>query len=649
MKKQRKLIGVIIGQISTDYQSQLINGMCEVAFQNNYDIAFFSIFAKNYAKRLHQIGEINIYNLINYELLDGIFIVPETLRITGLYDKLIREIHEKFDGPVISLDYELENCINLSIDDRKSMEMMTDHIIDVHHKTNLAIMTGPKTHQHAIRRLDGFLDSIKKHNLTVPQNQIFYGDFWFNEGHNVVNALLALPKMPEAILCTSDRMAFSVCDALKRHNIRVPEDILVTGYDSLQHIFVHNPCITSMELSSKKFGKYAMSYMIEGIQQIPHTDPVDTTSQFAFGESCGCNYSQPPMDFQQMIRIDDEIINDFYNAYNYMMEELVSAADLSELLDRICHYSHRIPVFDKFYLALCDNWDYVGCSEEAALNYNKDYYTSKMHLMITQNKQLSHTISDISFQSSIMLPAIWEDRATPSAFFFNPIHFYDRCFGYVVFTMDNPGCPELSYRDWLRTIGIGFENLRVKNNFRWSNDQLAEFAQIDSLTKIFNRNGFFKYADSFYEQALHEHKELFILMGDLNNLKKINDNFGHIEGDNAIQLCAVAFQRTCSQNEKCFRYGGDEFILLGVSNYTKAEILMFEKSISSYLSAYNEISEKPYPVSISLGYWHGNVDDQHTLDDYIKLADAAMFNIKQQYKEKMKKKEKRKVEQHFFD
>jgi diguanylate cyclase (GGDEF)-like protein len=236
-----------------------------------------------------------------------------------------------------------------------------------------------------------------------------------------------------------------------------------------------------------------------------------------------------------------------------------------------------------------------------------------------------------------MIPAIWAERSTPSVFHFNPVHFSDRCFGYTVIEFTNRvESLNLCYRDWVRYVGIALENLRVKNNFIWSNKQLEEYAQIDGLTKIYNRNGYAKFSESFYETALREEKELFILMGDLNDLKGINDTFGHLEGDNAIQLCAVAFQRTCSQLEKCFRYGGDEFILLGVNHYSKTDVLLFEKGIQSYLRAYNEVSEKPYKVSISLGFWHGNVDNLHTLDDYVMLADKLMFNSKERDKLKRK-------------
>ena len=630
MKKQRKLIGVIASQIEASYQAGVMKGISEVAFSHDYDIAVFTMFVKEYAKPMHQVGEMNIYNIINYELLDGIIILPNTIRLPGLLPKLIKDIKTKFSGPVISLDYEIEGFINISIDDTKSIELMTDHLIEHHHKTDLAILTGPKNHPHSLRRLQGFLNSLEKHNLTIDENKIYYGDFWYNEATNVVNQMLIkLPSLPDGIVCASDHMAISICKALKSHNIKVPSDIAITGYDYVVESSVSIPPITSMALNTIQLGRNSTLHLIEILEGIEPTQKPDTISIFKEGGSCGCECANEIIECSKIA--DNEFLDNFYNAYNYMMEELISADDLTILLQKICYYSYQLSNYDKFFLSLCDNWDYVGCSNETAQNYNTDHYTPKMHLMISKEDDTKIHM-DSTFQSSIMIPELWADRKKPSAFYFSPIHFNDRCFGYAVLTFGKPSSLEFCYRDWLRTVGIAFENLRVKNNYKWSNQQLEEYAQIDSLTKIYNRNGFFKYGESFLEEALRDGKELFILMGDLNDLKEINDTYGHVEGDNAIQLSAVAFQRTCSKSEKCFRYGGDEFLLLGTNNYTKTEILLFEKSIQSYLSAYNEISEKPYQISLSLGYWHGHVDNQHTLDDYINLADKAMFDTKQRIK-----------------
>lgn len=637
MKKQRKLIGVIASQIEATYQADVMKGISEIAFSLDYDIAVFSMFVKEFAKPMHQVGEMNIYNIINYELLDGIIIIPDTIRLPGLLPKLIKEIKTKFTGPVISLDYEIEGFINMAIDDSQSMELMTDHIIEKHHKTNIAIMTGPRNHPHAMRRLQGYINSLKKHNLTIDENKIYYGDFWYDEAPHVVNTMLSqLSSLPDAIICASDTMAISMCEALRSHNIEVPKDIAVTGFDYIEASAVNSPTITSMILNATQLGRNSAMRLHEAMEGLESSIEPDTIARFKFGESCGCDFVKTYIDSSKIYHADSEFIDNFYNAYNYMMEELVSADDLNLLLQKICYYSYQLNNYDKFYLALCDNWDYVGCSYQTAQNYNTDHYTPKMHLVISK-EQDTKIHNNYTFQSSIMIPEIWADRKEPASFFFTPVHFSDRCFGYTVLSFTKPNSLEYCYRDWLRTVGIAFENLRVKNNFMWSNQQLEEYAQIDSLTKIFNRNGFFKYSELFYEEALRDEKELFILMGDLNDLKAINDHYGHIEGDNAIQLCAVALQRTCSQNEKCFRYGGDEFILLGVSNYSSSEVLLFEKSIQSYLSAYNEISEKPYKVSLSLGCWHGLVDEQHKLDDYIKLADKAMFDTKQRMKSKMGK------------
>ncbi|MDD5934810.1 MAG: GGDEF domain-containing protein [Clostridiales bacterium] len=632
MKKQRRIIGVIASLVEVGTQADMMKGICEIAFAHNYDVLVFSMSVKQHARMLYQTGEINIYNLINYELLDGIIIIPDTIRIPGLVEHITSEIKEKFSGPVISLDYRVDGFMNLEFDDVKSMEILTDHLIDTHHYMNVACMTGPKEHPHAIRRLQGYINSLEKHGIEVKEEQIYYGDFWYNEGKRVAEHMLhILPKLPDALICTCDVMAISVINALKEQNIYVPDDIAVVGFDAHSSGLYFKPSITSMRHNSKLLGKYAMTHMIEALDQIPFTTLQEDTANLLLQESCGCEHTDEYVDYQKLCFLDDDYTDSFYSVYNFMFEELVSADTLQVLSERMCEHTFQLNQFDNFYLALCDNWDYVGFSEETARNYNTKSYTNKMHLQVVK-KENTNIYNKEVFPSSIMLPEIWADREKPAVFYFNPVHFNDRCFGYVVTSYTTPNTISNIHRDWLRMVGIALENLRVKNNFRYSNEQLEEYAQIDSLTKIYNRNAYAKYSNSFFTKALQGQKELLILMGDLNNLKHINDTFGHIEGDNAIQLCALAFQRVCSANEKCFRYGGDEFILFGAGNYTSLQAKHLVKEIHSYLDQYNESNDKPYDITISVGFWCGQIEEDHDLDYYIKLTDSSMFDMKQKYK-----------------
>ena len=67
-------------------------------------------------------------------------------------------------------------------------------------------------------------------------------------------------------------------------------------------------------------------------------------------------------------------------------------------------------------------------------------------------------------------------------------------------------------------------------------------------------------------------KTLFVLMADLDQLKMINDNFGHMEGDNAITVAANALNTSCDLNEVCARIGGDEYAIVGCGDYTDEHI-----------------------------------------------------------------------------
>ena len=111
------------------------------------------------------------------------------------------------------------------------------------------------------------------------------------------------------------------------------------------------------------------------------------------------------------------------------------------------------------------------------------------------------------------------------------------------------------------------------------------------------------------------------MVADLDNLKYINDSFGHSEGDNAITVAARALQTCCGNGEYCVRSGGDEFIIFGTYDYDNAIPIFYRSRIDGYLARYNSSSEKPYNVGMSTGFFIDYVDDYENIDKCLKIAD----------------------------
>lgn len=645
MPKQRKMIGILTSQVEYIYQQQLLTGIETVALKYQYDVVVFSTFTKEYAKEVYQTGEINIFNMIQYHLLDGILIIPDTLRNPGLVSKLEQKIKEHFTGPVLSIDWELSDFESVCYPDEASMELLVSHLINTHGYRNFAIMTGPKEHQHAMRRLRGCLKALEKYKIPIIKDYIFYGDFWYKMGESVVDTILhSNHARPDVIVCASDTMAINVCSELQKHGIKVPNDIAVTGYDSILEGILHNPTITSTELKNEQLGIKAMLTLINRMEGLDLPTETEDTAKLLLGDSCGCHPSKKVLETADLKVSDYDHLTDFYSNYNYMMEELISSEDLMDCLSKVSWYVFQIGNFDSFYISLCENWDSVSFNQNNAQPYLIDGYTETMKLYLEKDQE-AFCHHDKTFSTSIMLPALWEKRENPCLYYFVPLHFYDRCFGYATLGYHNRVATyDRCFRDWIRNINTALENLRVKNNLKWTNKQLGNLAEVDNLTKLYNRNGFCIYSQEFIEQTIVQRKKLLVILGDLDDLKKINDTYGHLEGDNAIKVCAKALLSSGIPFSKCFRFGGDEFILLALGEHEDNNISMASHQIKNYLDHYNQTSNKPYTVSLSLGTWFGQVTKDFGIDQAIQLADNDMFKIKHSDKSNKRKKKKKKKE-----
>ena len=84
---------------------------------------------------------------------------------------------------------------------------------------------------------------MKEYGYEIGENRVFYGNFWKDQGGRACDYFFSAGKWPEAIICANDNMALSVCDILCERGIRVPEDIIVTGYDGEEEGKYYQPAL----------------------------------------------------------------------------------------------------------------------------------------------------------------------------------------------------------------------------------------------------------------------------------------------------------------------------------------------------------------------------------------------------------------------
>lgn len=625
--RNRKNIAVVAADVFNEYINKILTGITEQGNKLGYDISIFMMTFNNQGQSLLQSGEENIYNLISRESVDAAVFISGNIASDPIREK-IKNLLPSLGIPVVSVDCETGICENLTPDDTELFERMTDHFIEKHGCSDIICLTGYDVIPQSWSRLEGYKASLLRHGIELQEKNIIFGDYWINAPRKLAAEIASgSRRVPDAVVCANDVMAIELCNALINAGIRVPEDVKISGYDCSHDALNNVPSITTIMPKNHELGAEAVIYLHEKLTGEKAELMISGSSRIIGAQSCGCS------DYLELWNsIHESYIENiqFYDALyraSGMTENLLEAESLEDLLERINSFAYLINGLDLYTLCLCENWDYVENDKDD--DYIRDGYSENMVLRMIRSGEEFCT-SDIRFRTAQLLPDEM-DRFTerPSAYFFLPMHFKDRCFGYSVFRFKDISLSlSTTYAMWSRNINIALEFMRVRTKLMSINQRIFISSIRDTLTGIYNQKGFRRLSEQIFSKAKSERRKLLIIVADLDLLKNINDNYGHIEGDNALTAVAEVLNKSCHNQEICARISGDEFAVIGCYDYTDEIIASYISYINKYLRRYNKSSGKPYEVGMSIGIYCDVPPEDSVFSDCFTIADKLMYQNK---------------------
>jgi len=165
------------------------------------------------------------------------------------------------------------------------------------------------------------------------------------------------------------------------------------------------------------------------------------------------------------------------------------------------------------------------------------------------------------------------------------------------------------------------------NERKQMEERLRTLAVTDDLTGLLNRRGFFLLAKKQLNQAKREKRSIFLISADLDNLKTINDRYGHCEGDWVLMEISNILEKCYRESDIIARLGGDEFVVL-INEYPGTDIETLTARLKEKVDFFNAQSIKPYTLSISLGIVRNNPENNLPLDQLLCDADRLMYAVK---------------------
>lgn len=211
-------------------------------------------------------------------------------------------------------------------------------------------------------------------------------------------------------------------------------------------------------------------------------------------------------------------------------------------------------------------------------------------------------------------------------FILSPISYDNKHFGYFI-------CKIMDDSDFSKSVMMDlFSNkivLSILNNSKIA-VSIDSRSNKDGLTNIFNRQGFMDAGQDTINLALKMSMSGIVAFADMDNLRQINDTYGHDMGDKAIQTLAEVFQIVFRKNDVFGRMGEDEFAAV-LPGLDPMNFPMLQAKLDEMCATVSEMKQLPFVVSMSLGAAEFD-DDNHDLEELIRIADDRQYIEKKQKK-----------------
>ena len=629
----RKNIAVFISALYEGMVRETVEGLLDAAAQENVKLTFFTSLADKHTRKnydLYQdydIGDFVVYLLPDLKDYDAL--ISFDTYMTGSFIEPMNRLKKAAPCPVITMGTVKEGTFSIVNDQQLSFAELIRHIIVHHGCGDIVHVAGPVERSFCLERIRIFQDTLSENGLPCGDDRIFYGELRPECGPQVVEEILARyaekgsRTLPEAIVCVNDYTAIGVIQALEDRGFSVPGDVIVTGYDDILRAQINEPSVTTSAQPFFRVGQTGMETLLKVLRR-EHVEPLTAVpGRLCLRQSCGCE----PVGSYRKNTLQGKYIRTVSNLESLALSNtnLILGGsigeDLEEIYDEIEKGCLRETGFRDAILCLIDGWEQKKMIQHRYTLKEEDFN-------IVCGIWHGRPVKRQRLPKGQLLPD--ELLADDQPYFIFPIHHLQYFLGYFIVSPNLLEMEQLHIKSWLVSISTVLINWYFRNQLTW-------LSQTDMLTGLYNRRGYHRFFESYYEECRLACSELAVFLIDMNGMKQINDSYGHTEGDFCLTAIADAMRGSIRQDEICIRTGGDEFVILA-RHYDQEKETELKDSIRRRIDQIVREAGKVYRFSVSIGCCRAvpsqadGVTLQEEAERFLKNADRAMYKEKTQRK-----------------
>ena len=615
---KRKIVSLCISRIQDASSYEYTVALNEKISPQGYSLFVYNTCCSLASNTSTLEAQASVFELIDLEITDVLIVYEETLRSNYITEKLISKA-KNLKIPVIVIGGYRPGCICVNFDHIHGFKMISEHIIDVHKTKKFHFIAGSRNDFYSEQRLDVFRNILETHNIPFSEDMVSYCDFCPEPAAKAAEKLISGSRLPEAIVCANDNMAIAVIGVLNRHGIKVPEDVMVTGYDGINEIHFSSPRLTSVLCSYADLADKTA----EVINGTLTEKELFVSPKLEVYESCGCLCEKEINTAEYISPLNNRLYR--FQKENLELAEISAKIQCCDNFGQIAALMNDRLIYDMCCLLKEE------CVDESVnpLERRKSNTDTGEHMLLLYDNDGTSPFEPRWFASSDIVPHLDYFMEHNRIFIFTALHYLDIPMGYVCFHFSSCDCG--NFMKIPQTVNMlnnalgGYRNLRYKHYLM---NKIDKMYSTDLLTGLLNRRGFTSALDKMFRKKRPPF-DMTIIMADLDGLKYINDNFGHDEGDAAIKTAADALMYACPPNSLCTRFGGDEMLAVCFGKYDKDKLTA---AVNSFLDNFNRGSGKPYKVSVSIGVNYADSGMELSFEELVRKSDMLMYDEKKKRK-----------------
>lgn len=611
---RRKRIAALMAGVDQEYQQGFTWGMYSAAQEKDVDLCIFNCQGHADGFERNDSGERAIFDLPDLKDFDGVVLLLETIPTKVCREEILNKLSEVPQIPLVTVDSQWGQSVSITFDDESSVRELMTHLVKEHGFRDFAMVTGPVGVSVADNRADAARSVIEEYGADLPEDAVFDGRWVREGGRRAADQLLARGKpLPQVIVCGNDDMAFGVVERLRQKGVSIPEQVAVTGFDARNEAVgrglttIHRP----VQEAGQKAVNVLVSWMEEGQPEQPtYVMPTHTI----YGDSCGCQ-----LDGVQASRYVRLLSAERREVEQTLLKGAAFFSGIAGVTD-IASAGARVEEFARAWnarqLHVCVDPEFLQEKSGA----REKPYPDEMLLLCGWSK--GEVFPQQTFETRKLLPVLNQERDKPLMLIFSPLYSAGRSFGYAVF--DIARAAGYGLYALLTLLSASLSSMSLHATVQSYAAALEDMSNHDVMTGMLNRRGMVHVVMPLFEQAVREQRCFAIISLDANNMKYINDTFGHLMGDEAICRLSRAVLYLEQHGMICVHISGDEFLAAGiVQDGEEAELLC--ALLEAELTRVNREDPWCCDIEAGMGVYAAVPQAAEEVGDFMRLADHQMY------------------------